>query len=388
MNIFETPQKIYYGEDSLQQLGEICQAYGENVFIVSDQMMEKLGYLEQVTQILTDAGLHTFHYLGANTEPTDLFVAEALKIFKENHGEVILALGGGSCIDTAKAVSVVATNDYYIGEFMKERIAEHAPVPLIAIPTTAGTGSEATNVTVITDTTHDTKMMIKQSAFLPKIAVVDPALTVSSPKNVTSATGLDALCHAMESYFSVKAQPITQTFSLAAIQKITANIKTAYNEGTNIQARDEMSLAALEAGLAFSNASVTLIHGMSRPIGALFHVPHGISNAMLLPAVLDFTRDAAIQPLAEIERFIYPQAQGTDEVLADLFIDEVKTLCQELDIPNLRTWGIDPDAFEKALDKMATDAIDSGSPANNPRIPTHAEIVDLYRTCFDYSSNK
>ncbi|MDN6733967.1 MAG: iron-containing alcohol dehydrogenase [Tetragenococcus koreensis] len=388
MNIFETPQKIVYGNDALKQAGEICRTFGENVLIVSDEMMKDLGYLEKVTKILDNAGLKTSYYLGANTEPTDVYVEEALKMFKENEGDVIIALGGGSCIDTAKAVAVVATNHYYIGEFMKNRVAENPAVPLIAIPTTAGTGSEATNVTVITDTTHDTKMMIKQSAFLPKIAIVDPSLTISSPKNVTSSTGLDALCHAMESYFSVKAQPLTQTFSLSALKKITGNIETAYNEGTNFKARDKMSLAALEAGLAFSNASVTLIHGMSRPIGALFHVPHGISNAMLLPAVLDFTREAALEPLSEIAQFIYPKIEGTTEELADLFINEVKTLCQNLNIPNLREWGIDENDFEQSLDKMASDAIDSGSPANNPKNPTHTEIVDLYRTCFDYSYTK
>lgn len=388
MNVFETPQKIVYGDDALKQVGEICRSFGKNVLIVSDEMMKDLGYLEKVTKILDNAGLKTSYYLGANTEPTDVYVEEALKMFKENEGDVIIALGGGSCIDTAKAVAVVATNHYYIGEFMKNRVAENPAVPLIAIPTTAGTGSEATNVTVITDTTHDTKMMIKQSAFLPKIAIVDPSLTISSPKNVTSSTGLDALCHAMESYFSVKAQPITQTFSLSALKKITGNIETAYNEGTNFKARDKMSLAALEAGLAFSNASVTLIHGMSRPIGALFHVPHGISNAMLLPAVLDFTREAALEPLSEIAQFIYPKVEGTTEELADLFINEVKTLCQNLNIPNLREWGIDENEFEQSLDKMASDAIDSGSPANNSKNPTHAEIVDLYRTCFNYSYTK
>ncbi len=145
-----------------------------------------------------------------------------------------------------------------------------------------------------------------------------------------------------------------------------------------------MSLAALEAGLAFSNASVTLIHGMSRPIGALFHVPHGISNAMLLPAILDFTRDDAIQSLAEIARFLHPELNQSDEQLADLFIAEVKQLCQALEIPNLRQWGIDPETFERSLDKMASDALISGSPANNPRVPTHEEIMELYRTCFDY----
>lgn len=384
MNIFETPQKIIYGQDSLSQLGSVAKGFGERVFIISDLMMEKLGYLQKITDLLNEAGLHTFHYLGANTEPTDIFVKEALEMLEAEKGDVIVALGGGSCIDTAKAVSVVATNPGYIGEFMKDRIATEAPIPLIVIPTTAGTGSEATNVTVITDTTHNTKMMIKQFAFLPKVALVDPMLTVSSPKHVTSATGLDALCHAMESYFSVKAQPITQTFSLSAIKKIIENIETVYFNGQDLAAREKMSLASMEAGLAFSNASVTLIHGMSRPIGALFHVPHGISNAMLLPAVLDFTRDSAIQPLAEISRFLHPETKASDEEMADLFVDEVKRLCQKLDIPNLKGWGIDEVEFEKYLDKMATDAIDSGSPGNNPKVPTHEEIVALYRTCYTY----
>lgn len=368
----------------MEALGGITKSFGKRVFIVSDEMMASLGYLERVTELLEAEGLTTFSYLGANTEPTDVFVAEALALFHENNGEVIVTLGGGSCIDTAKAVAVLATNPGYIGEFMKDRIAENKPVPLIAIPTTAGTGSEATNVTVINDTTHDTKMMIKQSAFLPQVALVDPSLTFSSPQKVTAATGLDALCHAMESYFSKKTQPITKTFSLSAIKKIVTYIETAYHDGQNFEARNNMSLAALEAGLAFSNASVTLIHGMSRPIGALFHVPHGISNAMLLPAILDFTRDDAIQSLAEIARFLHPELNQSDEQLADLFIAEVKQLCQALEIPNLRQWGIDPETFERSLDKMASDALISGSPANNPRVPTHEEIMELYRTCFDY----
>ncbi|MGO2696085.1 iron-containing alcohol dehydrogenase [Bavariicoccus seileri] len=375
---------MVYGKESLEALGGITKSFGKRVFIVSDEMMASLGYLERVTELLEAEGLTTFSYLGANTEPTDVFVAEALALFHENNGEVIVTLGGGSCIDTAKAVAVLATNPGYIGEFMKDRIAENKPVPLIAIPTTAGTGSEATNVTVINDTTHDTKMMIKQSAFLPQVALVDPSLTFSSPQKVTAATGLDALCHAMESYFSKKTQPITKTFSLSAIKKIVTYIETAYHDGQNFEARNNMSLAALEAGLAFSNASVTLIHGMSRPIGALFHVPHGISNAMLLPAILDFTRDDAIQSLDEIARFLHPELNQSDEQLADLFIAEVKQLCQALEIPNLRQWGIDPETFERSLDKMASDALISGSPANNPRVPTHEEIMELYRTCFDY----
>lgn len=384
MNIFETPQKIVYGQDALSQLGEVVEGFGQRVGIISDQTMEKFGYLERVIQLLEDRGLYTFSYLGANTEPTDTFVEEALRIFQEEQGDVLVTLGGGSCIDTAKAVAVVATNPGYIGEFMKSRIAENPPVPLIAIPTTAGTGSEATNVTVITNTTNQTKMMLKQFAFLPKVALVDPSLTISSPQSVTAATGLDALCHAMESYFSVKAQPLTQTFALSAIKKIMENIQLAYENGDNLEAREQMSLAALEAGLAFSNASVTLIHGMSRPIGAMFHVPHGISNAMLLPAVLDFTRDEAIQSLAEIGHFLHPENKGTDEELADLFIREVKMMCQRLAIPNLKEWGIEEAEFEAVLEKMAADAIDSGSPNNNPKVPSCTEVMELYRVCYYY----
>lgn len=384
MNIFEMPQKLVYGKDALKNLGDCAKQHGDKVLIVSDQVMEKLGYLDTITKNLEEAGLQTVSYLGANTEPSDIYVDEALTLFNDNQCEVIVTVGGGSCIDTAKAVAVVATNGGYIGDYMKDKIATKAPVPLIAIPTTAGTGSEVTDVTVINDTTHHIKMMIKQSAFLPKVALVDPALTLTSPQNVTAATGLDALCHSMESYFSRKAQPMTQTFSLAAIEKIMTYLEQAYQDGSNFEARNAMSLAATQAGLAFSNASVTLIHGMSRPIGSLFHVPHGISNAMLLPAVLDYTRDAAIEPLSEIQHHLHPEQKGTPAELADSFIQSVKELCQKLAIPNLKDWGIEEKAFEDALDKMAEDALASGSPSNNPKIPTHDEIVELYRICYTY----
>lgn len=384
MNIFEMPQKLVYGKDALKNLGDCAKQHGDKVLIVSDQVMEKLGYLDTITKNLEQAGLPTVSYLGANTEPSDIYVDEALTLFNDNQCEVIVTVGGGSCIDTAKAVAVVATNGGYIGDYMKDKIATKAPVPLIAIPTTAGTGSEVTDVTVINDTTHHIKMMIKQSAFLPKVALVDPALTLTSPQNVTAATGLDALCHSMESYFSRKAQPMTQTFSLAAIEKIMSYLEQAYQDGSNFEARNAMSLAATQAGLAFSNASVTLIHGMSRPIGSLFHVPHGISNAMLLPAVLDYTRDAAIEPLSEIQHHLHPEETGTSAELADRFIQSVKEICQKLAIPNLKDWGIEEKAFEDALDKMAEDALASGSPSNNPKIPTHDEIVELYRICYTY----
>ena len=383
---FEMPNHIIYGANSLDQLGEITSKQGKRALIVSDRMMEKFGYVEKCLNLLSTAGVKTALYLDANTEPTDLFVDDALKICREFKADVIVTIGGGSCIDTAKAVSVVATNGGYIGDYMGgKKIAALPPIPLIAIPTTAGTGSEATDVTVITNTKADIKMMIKQHAFLPKVAIVDPILTMSAPKHVTAATGIDALCHAMESYISKKAQPMTRIFSKSAIQGIIENIEQVYQNGDDVTAREKLSLAALEAGVAFSNASVTLVHGMSRPVGALFHVPHGVSNAMLLPAVLEFSRGEAMADLADLARLILPgSANKTAEELTDDLINKVKQLCGDLGIPNMESWGIKREEFEVVVSKMATDALDSGSPGNNPRVPTHQEIVDLYLTCYDY----
>ncbi len=383
---FEMPAHIIYGADSLSKLGEIAIREGKRALVVSDRMMEKFGYVKKCTDLLESAGLEVDYYLDCNTEPTDIFVDEALAVCQKFGADVIVTIGGGSCIDTAKAVSVVATNGGYIGDYMGGKtIAKVNPIPLIAIPTTAGTGSEATDVTVITNTKEDIKMMIKQHAFLPKVAIVDPLLTMSAPKHVTAATGIDALCHAMESYISKKAQPMTRIFSKSAVQGIIQNIKHVYNHGEDVAAREKLSIAAMEAGIAFSNASVTLVHGMSRPIGALFHVPHGISNAMLLPAVLEFSRDDATKELAELARLIVKDPTGKSDVeLTDELIKTIKKLCSDLDIPNLEGFGIDKEEFKKLVDKMATDAIASGSPGNNPKVPTHEEIIELYMTCFDY----
>ena len=383
---FEMPQKVLYGRGALSQMGKLASTLGSKALIVSDRIMEKVGYIEKCTTLLEAEGLKYASYLDANSEPTDAFIKEALEICINESCDFIIAIGGGSCIDTAKAVAVVATNGGYIGDYMgSKKIAELQPLPLIALPTTAGTGSEVTNVTVITNLKEDVKMMLKQSAFLPRMSIVDPLLTLTTPKSVTAATGLDALCHAVEAYFSKQKHPMTDTFALSAIALITENIKTVYENGDHVNAREKMSLGAMQAGIAFSNASVTLIHGMSRPIGALFHVPHGVSNAMLLPACLAFSKTAALKELAEIGKHIAPQTNHqTDSQWADEAIKMIKNLCYELEIPNLKSWGIDEKDFNEAIEKMATDALASGSPANNPKVPTHSEIMELYKICYDY----
>ncbi|WCK54089.1 iron-containing alcohol dehydrogenase [Aneurinibacillus sp. Ricciae_BoGa-3] len=383
---FRMPQAVFYGRDSLTQLGEQAALLGKKALLVSDRVMEQIGNVKRCAEYLQVKGISYVSYLDVNSEPTDIHVSEALNLCLQHQCDVIIAIGGGSCIDAAKAVSVLATNGGYIGDYMgsKKAIVKQ-PVPLIAIPTTAGTGSEVTSVTVISNTKDDIKMMIRHPKFIPAVAIVDPMLTLSIPPHVTAATGIDALCHAIEAYISRRAQPVTDILALSAIELIMNNLRTAYADGNDIDARENMALASMQAGAAFPNSSVTLVHGMSRPIGALFHVPHGVSNAMLLPAVLEFTRESAIERLAVIGRIIRPElSELSNEELSDVTIAEIKQLCQDLNIPNMKTWGIDKGKLDELVSKMATDAIDSGSPANNPKVPSHEEIIELYYRCYDY----
>ncbi len=384
--IFRTPQTMIYGRQSFEKVGEEAALRGKKALVISDQVMEGIGYVRQCCQYLEDYGVEHAIYLGVASEPTDQYVSESLEVFEKESCDLIISLGGGSCIDTAKAIAVLATNGGYIGEYMGGgKIADHAPIPHISIPTTAGTGSEATDVTVITSTTDDVKMMIKQPAFMPLVAIVDPLLSVSSPPHITAATGVDALSHAIEAYLSKRSHPMTDMMALSAMKWIVGNIEITYKDGENIDAREAMSLGALQAGIAFSNASVCLVHGMSRPIGALFHVPHGYSNAMLLPAVLEFSKEACIERLADLGRIFHDENESlSNREAAEVAVRSVKALCLTLNIPNLKQWGIDEGAFNQAVQKMTKDAIASGSPANNPRVPTEQELAELYHTCYQY----
>lgn len=381
-----SPATIVYGKDAFEEVGVYAKKLGSKALIVSDPIMDGLGFVNQCKALLTANGLEAVSYLGVTTEPVDTYVAQGLEMLQAEQCDVIISVGGGSCIDTAKAIAVVATNGGYIGDYMKmAKVAEQSPIPHIAVPTTAGTGSEATDATVITNTTNDVKMMIKQPAFMPPIAIVDPMLTVTSPPAITAATGIDALSHAIESYLSRLAHPYSNVLALSAMDLIIHNILKVYEQGDDIDAREAMSLGSMQAGLSFSNASVALVHGMSRPIGALFHVPHGISNAMLLPAVLEFTKDACVERLADIGKFFNTKGQySTQEELATLAIDSIKELCKKMNIGNLQQWGIEEDAFYAAIPKMAIDAMASGSPANNPKVPTQDELMELYKVAYHY----
>ena len=383
---FRMPKSVLYGRNSLEKLGEQSKKLGKKAFIVTDTIMEKLGYVEKCIQQLNKKGITVSTYNKVDAEPTNIHVLEALSLCKEEKCDFIIGIGGGSCIDATKAVAVLYTNGGEVEDYVQKDIEiENNPLPLIAIPTTSDTGSEVTSVAVITNKKTDVKMMMKHPSFIPKVAIIDPVLTSSLPAQITAATGIDALCHAIEAYISKFSQPLTDVLALSAIESIMKYLRIAYEDGHNMEAREAMMIASLQAGIAFSNASVTLVHGMSRPVGALFHVPHGISNAILLPTVLEFTKTSAVKRLAKIGRNLNKDLySNSDEEVADYTIGEIKKLCYDLRIPNLKEYGIDEIEFENAISKMASDAIESGSPANNPRVPSYDEIKELYRECFNY----
>lgn len=381
MNIqLKMPANLRIGGGTIQFLLEESEQLGNKPLIISDIVMQQTGHLQKVKELLGKTNDQLAEYTDIQTEPTEENVYDALKLFQKYNCDHVIAFGGGSCLDTAKVVAVLAANQLSLDAIHARNFSQlQTGIPLIAIPTTAGTGSEVTDVAVITNTKTAVKMMMKDLVFMPQISIVDSDFTKTVPPKVTAATGIDALCHALESYVSVKANEVTRLFSLDAMKKILNTLTAAYKNGEDTEAREQMSLASTEAGIAFSNTSVTLIHGMSRPLGALFHIPHGISNSMLLPVFLEFSKDAILAELATISRFIYPTAEELSaEEASDYLIGKIQELCFQLSIPTIRDYGVDQQAFMAALDKMATDALASGSPQNNKKVPSHSQIIELY----------
>lgn len=382
---FLVPASILVGSDAANQVGEQCKKNGwKKALIVTDKIMQNIGLVERIQQILSKSDIPSVVYAGVNSEPVVEYVQEGLTQFKENGCDFLVALGGGSPIDTAKAISVMLTNPGSIENYKGIGKITNKGAPLIAIPTTAGTGSEATVFTVITDTKTDVKMLIGSPYTLPDIAVVDPMLTLSSPPGVTAATGIDALVHAIEAYVSVKAQPMTDVFCLSAIDLISKNIRQAWSNGNNVPAREKVMLGALQAGIAFSNSSVALVHGMSRPIGAYFHIAHGVSNAALLAPVMEFSLIGDPARFGHIAKAMGEHTDHlTDIEAADLSVKAIRRLISDIKIPSLRELGVEEDKLMRLAPTMADAAIDSGSPANNPRKPTKQEIVELYHVAYN-----
>lgn len=376
---FIVPGQIISGSGALSMAEVAISGLGKKAFIVTDKVMIQLGNCAKVEEALKNRGVEYAIYSEITGEPTDVMIDNGLKLYKEEGCDFMVALGGGSPIDSMKAIAALVVNGGNISDFMGKVIDVEVP-PMVAIPTTAGTGSEATQFTIITDTKKDIKMLLKGKVLMPALAVIDPQFTMTAPPKITAATGLDALCHAVEAYTSRKSQTLSDTFALSAVKRIFKYLPAAFHDGSDEEARVEMSVAALEAGIAFNNASVTIIHGMSRPIGALFHVAHGLSNAMLMKECLGFALEGAYERFGTLGRAIGAAAEGdSDKEASEKFLAAVEAITKELETPTLAEYGIDRDSFFQVIDKMANDAMDSGSPQNTAREVTAEDVKQIYK---------
>lgn len=382
MSHFVIPNHTVVGTNVLGEAAPLLKKMGNKAFIVTGRHVAVSDMMKQLTAFLDENGIDCVIFDGITGEPTDTMIENGVEMLKSSGCDFIIGIGGGSPLDSAKAIAAMTVNEGSIADYNGKEITGEI-LPLAAIPTTAGTGSEATKFTVITDSEKGIKMLLKGDVLVPKLAIVDSSFTVGTPKSVTSATGLDALTHAVEAYTSRKAFSMTDTLAVSAVKRIMKYLPIAYREPDNSLAREQMSIAALEAGICINNSSVTIVHGMSRPIGALFHVPHGMSNAMLLKECLSFAVSGAYEKFANLGRETGVASDSdSDETAAEKFIDSLQNICDVCEIPTLEQYGIDRDEYYSKISKMATDAVASGSPANTIKEVTVDDCIEIYKKLY------
>jgi len=358
---------------SLNKLG------AEKPLIVSDQYMAKSNTLTKITDILDGSQIKWGSFIDTVPDPTTEVVAQGAAILRDGDFDSLIALGGGSPIDTAKAMAVLATHGGNMREYKVPNQVDENNYPIIAIPTTAGTGSEVTRFTVITDTETDEKMLCMGLAYVPQAALIDYTLTLSMPLRLTADTGIDTLTHAIEAYVSKKNNPFADSMAKSCMELVSRHLRNAYKDPLDAEAREGMMLAATQGGMAFSNSSVCMVHGMSRPLGAHFHVPHGLSNAMLLPSVTAYSAPQAITRYADCARAMkVAQQTDADSIAVEKLIEELELLNADLEVPSPSEYGIGNNKYFSLLEIMAEQALESGSPSNNPRVPSPEDIITIY----------
>ena len=375
---FAVPDKIFMGEGALALAKDTLANLGTHALIVSGKVVTKTGLVDKLTDVLDEVGIKWTIFNDITNEPTDKMIEAGVKAYKDAGCDFGIGIGGGSPLDSVKAILAMTVEEGKISDYNGKVLSGKYP-PIVCIPTTAGTGSETTKFTIVTDTENDIKMLLKGS-ILPNVAIVDPEFTMTAPKSITAATGMDAFTHAVEACTSKKASPLTDVFAISAVKRIFKNLPVAYKDGSNKEAREQMSIAAFEAGVCINNSTVTIVHGMSRPIGALFHVPHGISNAMLIKECLSYVISGTPERFAALAVAMGVADESMDiETQASKFTDGIDILCKACEIPTLEEYGIEKDKFFEVIDKMAGDAMDSGSPSNTRMSVNKDDLVEIYK---------
>ncbi|MCV6547457.1 MAG: iron-containing alcohol dehydrogenase [Cohaesibacter sp.] len=380
---FNTSKSIQFGLGILDQIGTIARAQmGARVMLVTDPGMMVTGIIDRAQGLLKDAGVTVELFKDVEADPPEAVILQATEHAKSAKVDGIIGLGGGSSLDVAKLVALLALGQEELKDVYGVGNAKGPRMPLILIPTTSGTGSEVTPISIVTTGTNE-KMGVVSPVILPDIALLDPELTYGLPGHVTAATGIDAMVHAIEAYASASANnnPISRILATQALTLMGQSILTAVHDGTNMQARSDMLLGSMLAGQAFANSPVAAVHALAYPLGGHFHIPHGLSNALVLPHVLRFNVVEAPQHYAELAPFAFPElAKLEGQERAAAFCDALTDLSAKCGLqPNLRAMNIPEDI----LPKLASDAMNQTRLlVNNPREVTEADALAIYRAAY------
>lgn len=383
VNRFVLNEVSYFGPGAREVLPkEIARLGLHKAFVATDKDLIKFGVADKVLDVLRRADIPYEVFSEIKPNPTVSNVKAGVKAFADSGADFILAIGGGSSMDTAKAIGIITNNPEFADVVSLEGVADthHKSVPVIALPTTAGTAAEVTINYVITDEKNEKKMVCVDPNDIPAIAIVDAELMYTLPRGLTAATGMDALTHAIEGLITKGAWEMSDMFEIKAIDMINRYLPTAVNEPSNAEARNGMAVAQYIAGMAFSNVGLGAVHGMAHPLGAIFDIPHGVANALLLPIVMEFNMPAAIEKYGEIAKAMGVYKQGmTPAEAAQAAVDAVRELAVRVGIPqHLAELGIK----EEDLPRLAEAAMADVCTPGNPRDVTYDDILALYKKAY------
>lgn len=378
MFTYKMPTELFVGRGAAALLGDKVKEMGwSRALIVTDTGVAGAGVIGTLEESLKKAGIPCAVFDEVEPEPTIQGVAKATEQAKSFKADVIIGVGGGSPMDSAKAVAVMAVNPGEIFDYVGFGLVKTQPLPIIAVPTTSGTGSEATFWSVLCDKTKNVKASVGGWNLMPNLAVVDAELTIGLPPRITASTGMDALCHAMESYVAKSTQPISEGLSIAAMKLIARSLRKAVNRGDDIQAREDMIMGSLIAAMAFNITRLGNAHALAIPFGAHFGIPHGVVNAILLPWVMEYNLPAATEKYIEIARIFGENVDGLapDDAAAKA-VAAVRKLLVDIGLSEgLDAWKV----TEKALPKIAEEAVKSGNVPVNPRLTKVDDLIAIAR---------
>lgn len=377
---FQAPASITFGPGAIGRLPEVVAGFGARAVVVSDPGVARAGILSRILTLLSEAGIGAEPFTDVEPNPSVETVNAALDRLKRTRAGFVIGVGGGSAMDVAKVLGVLGAHGGTVHDYEGIGKVPAPGLPVVAVPTTAGTGSEVTIFSVITDRERKLKMTLGSAHAVPQVALCDPELTVSMPPALTAATGMDALTHAVECYVNTAHNPIAKTLALDAARLIGRSLRAAYANGADLRARTEMLLASTMAALAFTRTRLGNVHAMSHPLGAHFDVPHGVANAVLLPYVMEFNLVACYETYPAIAAALGERVEGLPRhAAAEAAIEAVRRLSRDVEIPTrLRDVGV----LREGIPAMTEDAMKSGNVLVNPRRTTAADIAALFERAY------